>query len=56
MGVHVGVHYFMQFSWDENKRAANLKKHGIDFIDAEELFDGSLFTHILRRGRTKPVL
>jgi len=30
----------MQLSWDENKRVANLKKHGLDLIDAEQLFDG----------------
>jgi hypothetical protein len=24
----------MDFSWDEGKRAANLKRHGIDFADA----------------------
>jgi len=36
----------MQFSWDEDKRIANLKKHGIDFIDAEALFDGrSVYTY-----------
>jgi uncharacterized DUF497 family protein len=25
----------MKYEWDENKRAANLAKHGVDFIDAE---------------------
>jgi uncharacterized DUF497 family protein len=36
----------MQFSWDENKRSGNLKKHGLDFIDAEELFDGrAIYTY-----------
>jgi uncharacterized DUF497 family protein len=30
----------MRFSWDEDKRVINLKKHGLDLIDAEELFDG----------------
>lgn len=24
----------MDFEWDENKRSANIAKHGIDFIDA----------------------
>ena len=32
--------YNSMFLWDENKRAANLKKHGFDFIDASGLFDG----------------
>ncbi len=27
------------FEWDENKRKLNLEKHGIDFIDAIEIFD-----------------
>jgi uncharacterized DUF497 family protein len=40
MGVRLGVHLNMNFSWDEDKRISNLKKHGIDFIDAEALFDG----------------
>ncbi|TBN40540.1 BrnT family toxin [Paracoccus subflavus] len=26
------------FAWDETKRLATLKKHGIDFIDAVEIF------------------
>ena len=27
------------FEWDENKRELNLEKHGIDFVDAIEVFD-----------------
>jgi uncharacterized DUF497 family protein len=27
-----------QYEWDENKRTANLEKHGIDFLDAIEAF------------------
>ncbi len=30
----------MLFEWDENKRCANIRKHGIDFIRAQEAFDG----------------
>ena len=26
------------FSWDETKRSANLRKHGIDFRDAPNIF------------------
>ena len=26
------------FAWDEAKRRANLRKHGIDFADAEKVF------------------
>ena len=32
------------FAWDEAKRLANLKKHGIDFADAEKIFSGLTFT------------
>jgi uncharacterized DUF497 family protein len=32
------------FAWDEAKRLANLKKHGIDFADAERIFRGLTFT------------
>jgi len=28
----------VRFEWDEAKRAANLAKHGIDFVDALEMF------------------
>jgi uncharacterized DUF497 family protein len=30
----------MKLEWDENKRLFNLQKHKIDFIGAEEIFDG----------------
>ena len=33
----------VQFEWDETKRAANLAKHGIDFVDALEMFAAPLF-------------
>lgn len=29
----------MRFEWDEDKRQANLRRHGIDFLDAESIFD-----------------
>ena len=28
------------FEWDEHKRRGNLDKHGVDFPQATELFDG----------------
>ena len=34
----------MQFTWDEKKRQTNLKKHGIDFAKAPEIFAGPTFT------------
>lgn len=30
----------MKFEWDEEKRRSNIVKHGIDFLDARQLFDG----------------
>ena len=32
----------MEFEWDEAKRAANRIKHGFDFEDVFEIFEGSL--------------
>lgn len=32
----------MNFTWDEPKRQANLKKHGLDFADAEKVFNGPM--------------
>ena len=32
-------------TWDEGKRRANLGKHGLDFADAQELFDGVTYTY-----------
>ena len=29
----------MQFEWDEEKNRSNIRKHGIDFVDAIEVFD-----------------
>ncbi len=31
-------------TWDEAKRAENLRKHGIDFVNAETLFEGPTVT------------
>jgi uncharacterized protein len=32
----------MNFTWNETKRQANLKKHGLDFADAVHVFSGPL--------------
>jgi uncharacterized DUF497 family protein len=34
----------MQYEWDEDKRKANLKSHGLDFVDAARVFSGPTFT------------
>ncbi|MEK9140858.1 MAG: BrnT family toxin [Nitrospirota bacterium] len=35
--------FHVQFEWDEAKRAGNLAKHGIDFVDAMEMFAAPMF-------------
>lgn len=32
----------MNIVWDERKRKAHLKKHGLDFTDARQVFAGSM--------------
>ncbi|NET58612.1 MAG: BrnT family toxin [Symploca sp. SIO2E6] len=34
----------MEYEWDEAKRLANLRKHGIDFTDVKIVFDGDILT------------
>ena len=34
----------MEFTWSEAKRGANLKAHGLDFVDAPLVFEGVTFT------------
>jgi hypothetical protein len=34
----------MEFTWDEEKRRANIINHGFDFVDAKEVFEGFTFT------------
>ena len=34
----------MEFTWSETKRAANIKAHGLDFVDAASVFEGLTFT------------
>jgi uncharacterized DUF497 family protein len=35
----------MRFTWHEAKRESNLKIHGLDFVDAREVFAGPTFTY-----------
>ncbi|ATR19138.1 putative cytosolic protein (plasmid) [Roseomonas mucosa] len=30
----------MEFEWDDNKRLKNIERHGLDFLDVWQLFDG----------------
>lgn len=34
----------MKVVWDEAKRRANLRKHGLDFADAEQILAGITYT------------
>lgn len=40
----------MEFHWDTNKNLNNIKKHGIDFIDAIEMFNHPLLSCIDKRN------
>ena len=34
----------MRFAWDEKKRRANLRQHGLDFLDCEEIFAAQTYS------------
>lgn len=36
----------MEFEWDESKRLANIRKHGVDFIDMPLLFKNPMLESI----------
>ena len=35
----------VRFEWDERKNRANLRKHGLDFADAWEVFQGPMLAY-----------
>jgi len=35
----------VRFSWSESKRQLNLQQHGLDFVDAPQVFDGPTYTY-----------
>ncbi len=37
---------YMRFEWDERKRRENLVKHGLDFLDARDIFEQETYTVI----------
>lgn len=39
----------MRYEWDESKRQSNIRKHGFDFWDAHEIFDGPMLVHLATR-------
>ena len=36
----------MRFVWDEVKRQANFRKHGLDFAEAAGMFDGPMLVQL----------
>jgi len=34
----------MRFEWDDNKNRTNIRKHGIDFADAADIFNHPVLT------------
>ena len=36
----------MNFEWDEDKNQANIRKHGLDFCDAWQIFQAPLVTDL----------
>jgi uncharacterized DUF497 family protein len=42
------------FEWDEDKRLSNIAKHDIDFVRAQDLFDGRPLTHLPSTYEAEP--
>lgn len=40
----------MRYEWDESKRQSNIRKHGFDFWDAHEIFDGPMLIRLDTRS------
>ena len=36
----------MEFTWDEKKNEQNIKKHGFDFAEADQVFDSVLISSL----------
>lgn len=36
----------MAFEWDDEKNQSNIEKHGIQFEDAQKIFDGPVLTQM----------
>jgi len=36
----------VSFEWDENKRAENIGKHDLDFVDAWQIFDAPMLVDV----------
>ena len=40
----------MRFEWDEKKNNENIRKHGLDFADAWQVFENPLLSKLNDRG------
>ena len=40
----------MKFEWDEYKNRANIRKHGLDFVEAPEVFKGPMKARVDTRA------
>ena len=36
----------MEFEWDEKKNSENIRKHGLDFTDARQVFQNPVFVKL----------
>ena len=36
----------MRFEWDDDKNNVNIRKHGIDFADVSQIFDGPMLVDL----------
>lgn len=43
------IYICMDYKWDNIKNKTNIKKHGIDFSDAVQMFDSPLISRIDKR-------
>jgi len=34
----------IRFEWNDEKRKSNIRKHGIDFVDAAKIIEGAILT------------
>jgi len=44
----------MEYEWDETKRQLNVRKHGLDFVDVDEVFsdpNGIEYKDVIRKWR-----
>ena len=48
----------MDFEWDANKSRSNFSKHGVEFAEAQQIFEGIVFSRIDERkeyGETRHI-